>query len=153
MDTIISKLYKLIHQTDNLIDFEESVRNLMYEVFASKLGEVFSTMNTVIVKKKQAEGWTVERNDQREIQFTFGVVRFTHTLMYDLEGKARYPFDEWAGFKKYQRRSPFVEVKVAEMAAESTFRETALILKEWTAVDISHTTVGTIVRKVGEAQA
>lgn len=79
MDTIISKLYKLIHQTDNLIDFEESVRNLMYEVFASKLGEVFSTMNTVIVKKKQAEGWTVERNDQREIQFTFGVVRFTHT--------------------------------------------------------------------------
>ncbi|HLT56933.1 MAG TPA: hypothetical protein VK057_12580 [Bacillota bacterium] len=61
MNTIISKLYTLIHQTDNLIDFEESVR----------------------------------------------------ILMYDLEGNAHYPFDEWIGFKKYQRRSPFVEVKVA----------------------------------------
>ncbi|NMA74435.1 MAG: hypothetical protein GX963_09810 [Bacteroidales bacterium] len=101
MNTIISKLYTLIHQTDNLIDFEESVR----------------------------------------------------ILMYDLEGNAHYPFDEWIGFKKYQRRSPFVEVKVAEMAAESTYRETAHILKEWTAVNISHTTVGSIVRKVGEAQA
>ncbi|MBU5594541.1 ISLre2 family transposase [Amphibacillus sp. MSJ-3] len=153
MNTIISKLYTLIHQTDNLIDFEESVRIFMYEVFASMLGDVFTNMNTVIVKEKQAEDWTVERNDEREVQFTFGVVRYTHTLMYDLEGNAHYPFDEWAGFKKYQRRSPFVEVKVAEMAAESTYRETAHILKEWTAVDISHTTVGSIVKKVGEAQA
>lgn len=153
MNTIISKLYTLIHQTENLIEFEESVRIFMYETFASILGDVFTHMNTVIVKEKQAEGWTVERNDEREVQFTFGVVRFTHTLMHDLEGHAHYPFDEWAGLKKYQRRSPFVEVKVAEMATESTYRETARVLKEWTAVDISHTTVGTIVKKVGEAQA
>src|SRR5699024_4527102 len=79
MNTIISNLYKLIHQTDNLIDFEESVRTLMYDVFASMLGDIFTKMNTVIVKEKQAAGWAVERNDEREIQFTFGVVRFTHT--------------------------------------------------------------------------
>jgi hypothetical protein len=42
MNTIISKLYTLIHQTDNLIDFEETVRNLMYEVFASLVGDVFT---------------------------------------------------------------------------------------------------------------
>lgn len=153
MNTIISKLYTLIHQTDNLIDFEERVRILMYDVFASMLGEVFTKMNTVIVEEKQAEGWTVERNDEREVQFTFGSVRFSHTLMHDPQGEAHYPFDEWIGLKKYQRRSPLVEVKVAEMVAEITYRETARVLKEWTAVDISHTTVGTIVRKVGEAQA
>ncbi|SEO21229.1 Uncharacterised protein family (UPF0236) [Amphibacillus marinus] len=39
------------------------------------------------------------------------------------------------------------------MAAESTYQETARVLKEWTAVDISHTMVGAIVRKVGAAQA
>lgn len=101
MDTIISKLYTLIHQTSNLIEFEVSVLLLMYEVFTSKFGVVFTNMNTVIVKEKQAEGWTVERNDEREIQFTFGVVRFTHTLMHDLEGNVHYPFDECAGLKKY----------------------------------------------------
>jgi hypothetical protein len=153
MNSIISNLYTLIHQTDNLIEFEESVRTFMYEVFASLVGDVFTNMNKVIVREKQSEGWTVERNDDREIQFTFGAVRFSRTLMYDPEGNARYPFDEWAGFKKYKRRSPFVEVKVAEMAAESDYRETAHILKEWTAVDISHTTVGNIVRQVGKAQA
>lgn len=39
------------------------------------------------------------------------------------------------------------------MAAESTYPETARVLNEWTAVDISQTTVGTILKKVGEAQA
>lgn len=153
MGTIVSKLYKLIQQTDNLMDFEESVRFFMYELFTSTLGDIFTNINNVIVEEKKAEGWTVEKNDKREIQFSFGMVCFTHTLMYDSEGNAHYPFDEWAGFKKYQRRSPFVEVKVAEMASEITYRDTAHVLKEWTAVDISHTTVGTIVKKVGKAQA
>ena len=44
-------------------------------------------------------------------------------------------------------------MKVAELASESTYRESARILKEWTAVDISHSTVGTIVRRVGNVQA
>lgn len=43
MGTIISKLYELIHQTGNLIELEESVRLLMYEVFASQMGEVYKT--------------------------------------------------------------------------------------------------------------
>jgi len=153
MEYVISKFYKLIHKTDNLIAFEESVRLLMYEVFASSLGEIFTRMNAVIVKEKQATGWTVERNDERKIQFSFGWVVFTHTLMHDHQGNPHYQFDEWIGLKKYHRRSPFGEVKVAEMASESTYRETARVLKEWTAVDISHTTVGTIVKQVGEAQA
>ncbi len=152
MKTIISELEKIIHQTSDLIDFEEQVRLLMYDTFARMVGDVFTSMNRVIVKQKQSEGWTVERSDEREIQFTFGVVRFTHTLMYDSEGNPHYPFDEWIGFKAYDRRSPFVDVKVAEMAAETTYREVARILNEWTAVSISHTTVGNIVKKVGKAQ-
>lgn len=153
MGTIISNLYKLIQETGNLIELEESVRLFMYDVVASQLGEVFTRLNDVIVKDKQGLGWTVERNDSREVQFTFGWVEYMHTLMHDPQGNPHYPFDEWVGLKKYHRRSPFVEVKVAEMASESTYRETARTLKEWTAVDISHTTVGTIIKQVGEAQA
>jgi len=153
METIISNLYKLIHQTGDLIELEESVRLLMYEVIASQMGEVFTRLNDAIVKEKQALGWTVERNDSKEVQFTFGWVAYTHTLMHDSQGHPHYPFDEWMGLKKYHRRSPFVEVKVAEMASESTYRETAHTLKEWTAVNISHTTVGTIIKQVGETQA
>lgn len=153
METIISNLYKLIHQTDNIIELEESIRLYMYDVFAAQLGEIFTKINDVIKKENQRAGWTVERNDTKSVQFTFGWVAYTHTLMHDLEGNAHYPFDEWMGFKKHKRRSPFVEVKVAEMASEATYRETADVLREWTAVDISHTTVGHIVKQVGEAQS
>src|SRR5699024_10917886 len=91
--------------------------------------------------------------DDRSIQFNVGWVRFTQTLMYNRNGDSGYPFDEWMGFKTYKRRSPLVEVNVAEMASEITNRETERVLKEWTAVDISHTKVGQIVREGGEAQA
>src|SRR5699024_9411604 len=57
------------------------------------------------------------------------------------------------GLRKRQKQSPLVEIKVAESASESDYREVERTLKEWTAVDISHSTVGVIVRRVGKAQA
>ncbi len=153
MENIISRLYQLIKDSSHLIDLEESIQIYMHEVFASLLGDVFTQLNQVIKEKKQEKGWRVKREDWKTIQFTFGSVRFRHTLMGDEKGDAHYPFDEWMGLRKYQRYSPLVEVKVAELASESTYRESARILKEWTAVHISHQTVGSIIRRVGEAQA
>lgn len=46
-----------------------------------------------------------------------------------------------------------VEVKVAEMESETDYRETAPVISEWTTVDISHTSVANIVKRVGKAQA
>lgn len=42
---------------------------------------------------------------------------------------------------------------MSELASECTYREMAEILKEWTAVNLSHQTVETIVKREGEAQA
>ncbi|AXI38217.1 hypothetical protein CX649_00270 [Bacillaceae bacterium ZC4] len=153
MGTIISRLYELIKGISNFIELEEQIQICMNEVFASLMGDIFTQLNKVMKAKKQKEGWTVEREDWKTIQCTFGAVRFQRTLMKDERGEYRYPFDEWRGLRKSQRYSPLVEVKVAELAAESTYRETARVLKEWTAVQLSHTTVGSIVRRVGEAQA
>src|SRR5690625_2254298 len=125
----------------------------MYDTFSDLVGEVFTQLNEVIKEEKRKENWKVERNDTKGVQFIFGEVPLSRTLMYDNEGNPRYPLDEWLGFRKHQRYSPLVEVKVAELASKSDYRESARILKEWTAVDISHTTVGNIVRRVGNAQA
>lgn len=110
-------------------------------------------MNQVIKEQRQTENWKVERNDTKRIQFVFGDVHFQRTLMYDDKGNPRYSLDEWLGFRKHQRYSRLVEIKVAELASKSDYRESSRILKEWTAVDISHTTVGNIVKRVGKAQA
>lgn len=153
MEKIISRIYELIKETDNLIEFEERFHLYMDDLAAELLGEVFTRIGQVIKENKQSDHWKVERDDQKTILFSFGPVTFKRTLMYDENSEARYPLDEWLGIKKYQRRSPFVNVKVAEMASESDYREVARVLSEWTAVNISHTTVGSIVKEVGNAQA
>ncbi|MCZ0704667.1 hypothetical protein J2T56_003279 [Natronobacillus azotifigens] len=153
MEKIISNLYKIIKGTNSLIELEEDVNMYMHEVFATLLGDVFSQIDQVVKKQKQQEGWTVIRSDEKTVQFTFGAVTFRHTSLRDKQGNCRHPFDEWLGIRKHQRHSSLVEVKVAEMASETDYRETARVLKEWTAVDISHTTVGSIVKRVGNAQA
>ncbi|MBU5267837.1 hypothetical protein [Virgibacillus proomii] len=43
----------------------------------------------------------------------------------DENGHNHYPLDKWLGIRKYQRYHPLVEVKVAELASECTYRETA----------------------------
>jgi len=125
----------------------------MYEAFAELTGDILSNINQVIKEKKQFEGWLVKRSDWKTVQFSFGTVCFRHTLMVDQKGKNHYFLDEWLGIRKSERMSPLVEVKVAELASQSTYRETAKTLREWAPVNISHQTVGGIVEQVGEAQA
>lgn len=153
MEKIISKVYQIIKETQNFIEFEEHIQRFMYEIFSELLGDIFDQLDQAIVKKKQQDGWTVKRKDRKTLQFIFGEVSFRHTLMGDEKNQPNYPFDEWLGIRKYQRYSPLVEVKVAELASESTYRETARVLKEWTAVTMSHQTVGSIVKRVGAAQS
>ncbi|MBO8157192.1 MAG: hypothetical protein H0Z32_12090 [Bacillaceae bacterium] len=42
---------------------------------------------------------------------------------------------------------------MAEIVIEMDYREVACVLNEWTAVHLSHTTEGSMVRRVGEPQA
>lgn len=149
--TYYIKIYELLKETNNIIEFEEQVQLLMYNTFSDLVGKVFNEINQVI--KKQKDNGKVERNDEKGIQFIFGDVRYKRTLMYDAKGNPRYRLDEWLGFRKRQRQSPLVEIKVAELASKSDYRELARILKGWTAVQMNHTTVGSIVRRVGKAQA
>src|SRR5699024_11256940 len=115
--------------------------------------EVMTNLNQIIKEEKQEKKLIVERNDEKSIQLIFGNVQFNRTLMYDDQNNPRYPVDEWLGLRKRQKQSPLVETKVAESASKSDYREVERTLKEWTAVDISHSTVGAIVRRVGKAQA
>src|SRR5690625_1899021 len=153
MESIISRIYELLKETDSLIEFEEQLNLYIQDLVSSLVGDVLSHVNRVVKEEKQAKGWKVERNDERNIQFIFGNVQFKRTLMYDENGQARYPLDELLGFRKYQRYSRFVEVKAAELASENTYRESARILNELTAIQVSHTTVQDMVKRVGKAQA
>ncbi|WP_177186231.1 UPF0236 family transposase-like protein, partial [Pisciglobus halotolerans] len=141
MDKIITKLYEIIKESSDLIRTEELIQLYMYDLFAELVGDIFSHINQVIKEQKQSDGWKVKREDWKTVQFVFGPVRYRRTLMVDQENQNHYPLDEWLGIRNYQRHSPLVEVKVAELASKCTYRDTAELLKEWTAITISHQTV------------
>jgi hypothetical protein len=153
METIIPKIYQLLKETRDFISFEEQLRRLMFDTFAYVMGIVLGQLDEAIVNEKRKEGWKRERRDQKTLTFTFGAVTYKRSLMYDNEENPHYPLDEWLGLRQYQRYSAMVELKTAELARETTYREVARVFREWTAVEISHTTVGQMVKEVGGAQA
>lgn len=153
MNTIITAIYDLLKQNTNMIDFEKAVVDYMYQLICESVGEVFEQVNKIVVEEKKENGWKAERKDSRTIQCLFGPVTFSRTFMYDPESNPQYPLDHFLGLRKRQRNSPYVEVKVAELASEHTYRQTAKVLTEWTPVSLSHQTVKAIVEKVGETQS
>ncbi|PZD92303.1 ISLre2 family transposase, partial [Bacilli bacterium] len=78
MNTIISKISELLKDTNDLIDFEEHVQIYVYDLLTKLMGSVFTQLNQTIKRRMQSKGWTVEREDEKTIQFIFGAVRFTH---------------------------------------------------------------------------
>lgn len=152
MDKIITDIYKIMKDSSNPIKAEEEIQSYMWLVLTEAMQEIFSTMNQVLKEKKQSQGWKVERNDARTIQYIFGPVQYKRTLMKDPNGNNHYPLDEWLGIKKHQRYSPLVEVQVAELVSDATYRDTAKFIEAWTPVEISHQTVKTILERVGKIQ-
>lgn len=152
MDKIITDIYEIMKGSSNPIKAEEEIQSYMWTVLSDIMQEIFSKMNQTIKVEKQKQGWKVERNDPRTIQYIFGPVQFKRTLMKDPSGNNHYPLDNWLGIEKHQRYSPLVEVQVAELVSDATYRDTAKFIEAWTPVEISHQTVKTVLERVGKIQ-
>src|SRR5690625_7667682 len=121
----------------------------MYETFTVIDSETFNHLNKVMKDKARYKQFLVERNDSRTIQFSLRAVTYQRTLFKDVhDNKSIYLLDKWLGFSTYQRYSLSVAVRVAELASESKYRESARILREWRSVSMSHTTVGKTLQRV-----
>src|SRR5699024_12608974 len=115
MEHIITKIHNLIKDTKDLISFEEQVKVLMYETFADLVSETFTHLNKVMKEKAREKKYLVERNDSRNIQFSFVAVTYQCTLLKDVhDNKSIYLLDKWFVFRKYQRDCPLVDVRVTE---------------------------------------
>ena len=53
MEKIISDIYQIIKQTDNLIDLEEDIKTYMHQLFSGLIGDVFTRIDRGMKEKKQ----------------------------------------------------------------------------------------------------
>lgn len=135
------------------IELEKNIQAYMWKIATEAMETVLGQINQTIKEENQKQGWKVKRNDYRTVQYIFGSVQYKRTLMEDPNGENHYPLDKWLGIESYQRYSPLVEVQVAELASDATYRDTANFIDMWTPVDLSHQKVKTVVEKVGNIQA
>jgi hypothetical protein len=153
MDRIISDIYEIMKGSSNPIELEQEIQTFMWQLISEAMETILAQINQTIKEEKQKQGWKVKRNDARTIQYVFGPVQYKRSLMEDPNGENHYPLDEWLGIESYQRYSPLVEVQVAELASDATYRDTAKFIEAWTPVELSHQTVKSVVEKVGKIQA
>lgn len=153
MEQIIARLFEQLKSTSNLIEAETFIYGEFTHFMSEMAGDILTSLDKELEMEKRLEGWKRVRSDSRTLTFLFGPVEFTHTLMRTPEGDTVYPIHEFLGLRPRQKYTPAVELKVAETASKQTYRETAKTVAGWTPVEMSHTAVGTIVKRVGKAQA
>ena len=65
MEQIISKVYKLIKETSNLIELEEKIQQLIYNSFTTFLEIALEWIDQAIVLRKRDEGWKAIHKDNK----------------------------------------------------------------------------------------
>lgn len=101
------------------------------------------------LRETTPEGWKNVGREKRTIMTCVGSVTYKRRVYKDTTGRRRKPVDEILGIDRYGRYSLGVEQKGSYMASELPYREAADILSWLIRNQVSHSTIGRMIRAVG----
>ena len=101
------------------------------------------------LRETAPEGWENIGREQRTVMTCVGPVTYKRRIYKDRHGKRRKPVDEILGIVPYGRYSPGVQQKGSYLASELPYREAAIILSWLIRNQVSHSTIGRMIRYVG----
>ena len=151
MENIVAEIIRIIKNAPDNISCEECLKHYFEITMCSFVSKALEMIDNELYKKYTADGWHVERIDERTLQTVFGSVILKRRLMKKLNEPSIYPLDKELGLPKYVRNSPYLDYTIAKIAAHSTYRVTAMAVNLLSPITISHQQVCNIVRKVGNA--
>ncbi|WP_075580602.1 UPF0236 family transposase-like protein [Acidaminococcus massiliensis] len=152
MDFIVSESINLIKGCSNGLALEKEVWRRGIELQSQAFARALEIYDAEMARQ-YAGKQEVLRIDQRTVLCMFGTVTFSRRLVRREGGKPFYPLDNILGLSPYQRYSPLLLYSVTKVAAGSVYRAAAEAVNTLTPLDISHQTVGRIVRTVGDKYA
>ena len=152
MDFIVSEFINLIKGCSNGLALEKEVWRRGIELQCQAFAQALETYDAEMARQ-YAGKQKVLRLDQRTVLCMFGTVTFSRRLVRREGGKPFYPLDNILGLSPYQRYSPLLLYSVTKVAAGSVYRAAAEAVNTLTPLDISHQTVGRMVRTVGDKYA
>ena len=152
MDFIVSEFINLIKRCSNGLSLEKEVWRRGIELQCQAFAQALETYDAEMARQ-YAGKQKVLRLDQRTVLCMFGTITFSRRLVRREGGKPFYPLDNILGLSPYQRYSPLLLYSVTKVAAGSVYRAAAEAVNTLTPLDISHQTVGRMVRTVGDKYA
>jgi hypothetical protein len=155
MEYIIAEMIKTIKESDTAILRETKLLQLFIRLFTEALTCALETIDAELVERYKQQGYQIERRDRRTIQGLFGTVTYLRRRIRKKGSRAKgfYPLDTQLGLKQYQRYTALFMKRVAEVATGSVYRTTADSINRLTLTNISHQTVGNIIKQVGRGYA
>ena len=153
MDSIVAEIVKIIKDSKDAISREECIWRYFTDKLSQSVAEALEIIDAEVAEKYKQKGYEIARRDWRTIQCIFGAVRFKRRLLKKSTKKSIYPMDQELGLVPYQRYTPYFQYCVAQIAAKSVYRSTALAVNLLTPVEMSHQKVGSIVKHVGKKYA
>lgn len=152
MDSIVSEFINLIKGCSNGLALEKEVWQRGIQIQCQALALALETYDAKLAKQ-YAGKQEILRLDRRTMLCMFGTVTFSRRLVRREGEKPFYPLDRVLGLAPYQRYSPLLLYSVTKVATGSVYRAAAEAVNTLTPLDISHQTVGRMVRTVGEKYA
>ena len=152
MDFIVLEFINLIKRCSNGLALEKEIWRRGIELQCRDFAQALETYDAEMARQ-YAGKQEVLRIDRRTVLCMFGTVTFARRLVRREGGKPFYPLDNILGLSPYQRYSPLLLYSGTKVAAGSVYRAAAEAVNTLTPLDISHQTVGRMVRTVGDKYA
>ena len=74
--TIVSEILEKLKACQNLSEVEECFSLLFCELFIDYLGHCLELLDKFLIQSYLADGWTIDRLEERQLTFLFGTVTF-----------------------------------------------------------------------------
>ena len=149
IDQMERKLVNLAFSSKTNIEFEEKMREIIYQEISKVVSRVFEEIDNQLVTNTKAKGYEIERRDNRIIQFLFGDVEFSRRL-YKKGKSSLYALDDYLGFEARVRYSQLVQSKITRLTSRGEFAKISEAVNMLTPLSISAHGVHQITQRVSQ---
>ncbi|GEE06606.1 hypothetical protein ScOT1_06990 [Streptococcus canis] len=148
--TIIPEISEILKSSKHLSELEEAIISLMRDEISASLSSSLESLDKELVQTHLSEGWEIDRLEERQLTFSFGMVSFKRRRIRKAGEKSFLPLDKALGLEQRQRFSPEIKEKISELATGMPFRKASETLELLTDIAMSHQTVHKITQGVAE---
>ncbi|EOS7918924.1 ISLre2 family transposase [Enterococcus hirae] len=132
----------LIEMENRLLRFVESVMNDLFLLYIKQY-------EPALIRKYQADGYTIKKKAERSVTFLFGQLTYTRTAL-ERNGHIIYPIDDVLGVERYSRYSVGTKHALVQLSTVISYRKSSEMIEILTNVNASKDTVMKVVHEYEE---